>query len=59
MHRVDKIHFLIEDDIDHIENSGDGKHILRSILHIGHQGYVNMTDDELEAEYTNRFEKPD
>lgn len=59
MHRVDKINFLIEDDIDYIENTTDGKYLLRSILHNGHFGYVNMTNDELEAEYTNRFEKPD
>lgn len=55
MHREDKIKFLIEDDVDYILQTADGKHYLRSVLYNGHFGYNRLTEEELEEEYQSRL----
>lgn len=55
MHREDKIKFLIEDDVDYILSTSDGKHYLRSILTHGHIGYTRLTEEELLEEYESRL----
>lgn len=57
MHREDKIKFLIEDDVDYILQTADGKHYLRSILMHGHIGYNRLTEEELLEEYESRLGK--
>lgn len=55
MDRIDKINFLIEDDVDYVLSTADGKHFLRSVLMHGHFGYNRLTQEELEEEYQSRL----
>lgn len=55
MDRTDRITFLLEDDVDYILSTADGKHYLRSILYNGFTGYNRFTLEELEEEYQSRL----
>lgn len=57
MSREEKVNFLIEDDVDYILQTADGKAYLRSVLYNGFFGYNRLTEEELEEEYQSRLGK--
>lgn len=54
MSREEKIEFLIQDDIEYIMQTMDGKNYLRNMLFHGFFGYNKLSESELEQEYTDR-----
>lgn len=54
MTRDKKVEALIEDWINSIVGFG-GAGTLRSLLELGHKGYNNMTDEEVDKDYADAF----
>lgn len=57
MKREHKILFLVDDDIEYVMKTLDGKAFLRSVLMRGFYGYDNLSESELEEEYQSRAVK--
>lgn len=57
MKREHKILFLVDDDIEYVMKTLDGKAFLRSVLMSGFYGYDNLSESELEEEYQSRAVK--
>lgn len=54
MTRDEKIEFLTDDDFDYIMQTDNGLELLRDYLALGFKGYMNFTDEELDAEIRER-----
>jgi hypothetical protein len=54
MTREEKEDFLVDDDFDYIMQTDNGLELLRDYLSQGFKGYMNFTDEELDAEIRER-----
>jgi hypothetical protein len=54
MTRDEKEQFLVDDDFDYIMQTDNGLELLRDYLALGFKGYMNFTDEELDAEIKER-----
>ena len=54
MTRDEKVEFLADDDFDYIMQTDNGLELLRDYLALGFKGYMNFTDEELDAEIRER-----
>lgn len=54
MTRDEKEQFLVDNDFDYIMQTDSGLELLRDYLALGFKGYMNFTDEELDAEIRER-----
>lgn len=54
MTRDEKEQYLVDDDFDYIMQTDNGLELLRDYLALGFKGYMNFTDQELDAEILER-----